>query len=429
VTTAGTAGPPMAHASAAFAPAERFLDCVHCGLCLAACPTYVENGLEADSPRGRIYLMRSLQEGRLAATAETVRHLDLCLGCRACETACPSGVRYGELIEAARTFVEARYRRPWPARLQRAALARLFPSPRGRRWLARAAALTPRGVLAALARARPLPAAVRYRVALAAALPRPEPGALPAVIEPDGHQRGTVGLLTGCIADTFFGGTNRAAAGLLARAGFRVVVPRDQTCCGAVLLHLGQHDATVAFARRNVAVFAAAGADVVATTAAGCGAMLRGYGALLADEPDAVAAAALAARARDVTEILAAAGLPAPGRRLDRRVTYHDACHLAHAQGVRSAPRDLLRQIPGVELVELAESDHCCGSAGTYNLTEPAMARRLLARKVDHVLATGAAVVATANPGCALQLRAGLLLRGAGLAVAHPVDLLARAYA
>jgi glycolate oxidase iron-sulfur subunit len=234
-----------APAAAAVAPPERFLDCVHCGLCLAACPTYVENGLEADSPRGRIYLMRGLQEGRLVPTAATVRHLDLCLGCRACETACPSGVRYGELIEGARPFVEARYRRPWTERIVRATIAAIFPSARARRWLGRIDALAPRTALASLARISAVPAAIRYRAALAAALPRARPARLPVVIEPEGRPRGTVALLRGCVADTFFGRTNEAAARLLSsrRRPRSAAAPSPSISAGA-MRPPGSHGAT-----------------------------------------------------------------------------------------------------------------------------------------------------------------------------------------
>jgi glycolate oxidase iron-sulfur subunit len=409
----------------AFAPEQRFLDCVHCGLCLAACPTYVENSLEADSPRGRIYLMKGLQDGKLAATRETVRHLDLCLACRACETACPSGVRYGALIEAARPSVESRFRNrtAWE-RWRREAVARLIARPGGQRWLARAAMLLPRRFLGHVARFEPLPAALRYRAALAAALPRPTSAPLPQLLEPGGRVRGSVALLTGCLTQTFFGPTNQRAAALLVHAGFRVHVPPEPVCCGALLQHLGRRDEAMALARRTVAVFQPLRVDAIVVTAAGCGAMLQSY----ADILDDVASAATGARARDVTAVLADAGLPTPPRRLERRVTYHDACHLLHGQGVRSAPRKLLESIPGIELADLGEADYCCGSAGTYNLTEPVMARRLMERKTDHILATGAPVVAAANPGCLLQIRAGLAYRGASVDVVHPVDLLAEAH-
>jgi glycolate oxidase iron-sulfur subunit len=386
--------------------------CVHCGLCLAACPTYVELGTEADSPRGRIQLVRALAEGTLAPSAEVTRHLDLCLGCRACETACPSGVPYGRIIEAARPLIEAA-RPPW-SRLARRALARALTSPRLRRAL-----FAPARVVAgwrALARV-PL---LRY----AAALPGRD-GRLPPVLEPDGPPRGTALLLSGCVADTLFSPTNAATARLLARAGVRVLVPRDLGCCGALALHLGVADVAERLSRAVARAAHESGADWIVSNAAGCGAHLRGIEHVL---PGDVAAERVAAKARDAIELLAEIGLPAPRRRLDRTVAIHDPCHLAHGQGVRAQTRALLATIPGVELVDLPESDWCCGSAGTYNLTEPAMAARLLARKLANVERSRAAIVAAANPGCLLQIRTGALARGLDVAIEHPVDLLAQAH-
>jgi glycolate oxidase iron-sulfur subunit len=411
-----------------FAPEERFLDCVHCGLCLAACPTYVENGREADSPRGRIYLMKSLQDGTLPAGASTIRHLDLCLGCRACETACPSGVRYGTLIEGARAATEPLVRRPWTARVRRAVVARLLAEPRGQRWLARAARIIPRAALARAASIPWLPAGVRYHAALAASLPRPplgRPAAEPALLAPPGPSRGTVALFPGCMAETLFPTTNRNAARLLVLAGFRVVIPPAPLCCGALLFHMGHRHKAIGLARETAAALRAEPIEAIAVTAAGCGAMLHEYGELLGEE-----GAEVAAKAKDVTVLLADAGLPAPPDPPPLRVAYHDACHLSHAQGVREAPRTLLRAVPGLELLELHDPDRCCGSAGTYNVTEPAMARRLMERKVADVLETRAPIVVAGNPGCLLQIRAGLAYAGARRTVEAlaPVDLLARAH-
>ncbi len=386
--------------------------CVHCGLCLASCPTYVELGTEADSPRGRIQLVRALADGAVPS-AETTRHLDLCLGCRACETACPSGVPYGRVIESARPMLEAR--RPLLARAARRLLASLLTSPGARR-IAFAPA---RAVAGARIFAR-VPLA-RY----ATALRRPRAAALPAVLEADGPLRGTALLLRGCVADTLFRDTNVATARLLARAGVRVLAPADVGCCGALAAHLGVADLAARLASAVARAARASGADWLVTNAAGCGAHLRGAARLLPGDPDA---ALVAERSRDALELLDALGLPAPIGRLERRIAVHDPCHLAHGQGIRAAPRRLLAAIPGVELVELAESDWCCGSAGTYNLTEPAMAARLLERKLANVADSGADVVAAANPGCVLQLRAGAIARGLDVDVTHPVDLLARAH-
>jgi glycolate oxidase iron-sulfur subunit len=417
--------------AAALPAEERFLDCVHCGLCLAACPTYLDTGLEADSPRGRIYLMKGIRDERLPLTDDAVRHLDLCLACRACETACPSGVQYGALIESARPAIETHHRRAWPTRLRRAAIARIVADPRGQRWFIRAARLIPRRLLRRLAGIAALPDALRHHAALAAVVPAPERAPLPRLVEPRhaaGDSTKTVALFPGCVAQGFFADTNRRAARLLAHAGFRVRVPAEPVCCGALLLHLGHRDHALRVARRTASLLRALDADIIATTAAGCGAMLQSYGELLGDADADADGHLIAGRVRDVTAVLADGDLPAPPHAINRRVTYHDACHLAHGQGVWTAPRSLLRRIPGIDLVELPESDSCCGSAGTYNLTEPAMARRLAERKVDCILTTGASIVATGNPGCVLQIRAALAVRGAAVEVAHAADLLAAAH-
>ncbi len=407
-----------------FVDSERLLTCVHCGLCLASCPTYVELGEEADSPRGRIHLIRALEEGRLEPTAEVVRHLDLCLGCRACETACPSGVEYGALIEAARPYVEQF--RPRGARWGRALLAAVLASrPLGTLAFAPLRLLGGRAWLRRLVHTAPL-GALRPWLALAAAAPRARPwAALPAVLEPAGPARGTAVLLTGCVPATLFADTQRAAAALLVRAGVRVVVPRAPGCCGALALHLGAAGRARALAGRAAAALAVPDADWVVTTAAGCGAWLRECDTHV---PGDARAAWVARRARDALDLLAELGLPAPVRPLAGTVAIHDPCHLVHGQGVRMPVRRLLAEIPGLRLVELAESDWCCGSAGTYNLTERSMARRLLDRKLDHIAASGAAVIAAANPGCLLQIRAGAIARGLEVRIEHPLTLLAAAH-
>ncbi|HZO09609.1 MAG TPA: heterodisulfide reductase-related iron-sulfur binding cluster, partial [Myxococcota bacterium] len=394
--------------------------CVHCGLCLASCPTYVELGEEADSPRGRIYLMRALEEGRLEPTAAVVQHLDRCLGCRACETACPSGVEYGRLIEAARPFVESHRRAP--ARLARAALAAVLTSP-----VLGPLAMAPlrlAGGRRALGRlARRAPSWVRPWLSLAAAAPGPSRGKAASVVEPEGECRGTAILLEGCAPSRLFAETTRATAALLARAGVRVVVPPARTCCGALALHLGQLGRARRLARETLRVLG--DADWIVSGAAGCGALLREYDHLL---PDDAAVASVARRARDPLALLHEIGLPPPRRSVDRRVAVHDPCHLAHGQGVRAEVRRLLAGVPGLSLVDLDEADFCCGSAGTYNLTEPALAARLLARKLDRIEASGADVIAAANPGCLLQIRGGAIARGLDVAIEHPIDLLAAAY-
>lgn len=417
-----------------FAPTERFLDCVHCGLCQNACPTYLALGTEADSPRGRIHLMRALQEGRLAADAEAVRHLDLCLGCRGCETACPSGVAYGELIERARPWIEAHHRRPMLDRWRRHVIVVGLTTP----WLLRVLlaplrVLEQAGVLRLVRRLAPL---VSARLAAAVRM-IPVPLAPRAIVDGTTHadHARVVQLLPGCVMPELFGDTVRSTADALAANGFGVSVPAGAGCCGALALHAGDRERALAAARRTLDAIVAAtppsGGDApIVASAAGCGAMMKEWGELFADDPTRAAAArAVAARVRDVTELLAAAPLRPP-RRLGppRRVAYHDPCHLAHAQGIRAEPRALLAAVPGITIVPMEDEDLCCGSAGHYNVMQPAMARTLVARKVAAIRASGAELVATANAGCALQLAAGLRAAGLDIPVRHVVELLADAY-
>jgi len=399
-----------------FVEREKLSTCVHCGLCLASCPTYLELGTEADSPRGRIHLMRALEDGVLEPTQEVIRHLDLCLGCRACETACPSGVPYGELIEAARPFVEAH--RPAPGRWCR----RLLVTGLTTRWLRRAVFAPMQAVARAPGLARAARALRASGLAYAAALPRGTSPRLPAVLEPEGQARGTAVLLTGCVADTLFAATNRSTALLLQRAGVRVLIPPAQGCCGALALHLGAADRARTLAGATIRMLGGVSTDWVVTNAAGCGAMLREYGRVVDG------GAAVARRARDALGLLAELGLPPASHALEATVAVHDPCHLVHGQGIRAEVRRLLSAIPGLRLVELEEADMCCGSAGTYNLTEPAMARRLLVRKLGRIAAAGAELVAAANPGCLMQIRAGAIMRGLPLRVEHPIDVLAAAH-
>jgi len=403
-----------------FVAEERFLDCVHCGLCLQACPTYLELGTEMDSPRGRIYLMRALSDGAVEMAPEVARHLDLCLGCRACETACPSGVHYGELIEGARSLVEERHRRGFLDHWRRRAIESVFPYPARLRLL-----LTPVR-LAQRLRVWPLIAKLIPPAAMIPADDRAAPVA--EMVPAQGPERKRVGLLTGCVAQVMFGETHQATVRVLTRNGCAVVAPRGQTCCGALSLHNGSREAALAFARRTIDAFGS-DLDAIIVNAAGCGAMLRQYGELLAaDSSYAERARRFSAKVRDVSEWLVELSIEPPPAVTPMRITYHDACHLAHGQQVREQPRALLRSIQGLVLAEVPESEICCGSAGSYNLTEPAMAARLQERKVHHIESTDAACVVAANPGCILQIRAGLLRRGRDIPVLHPVEVLDRAY-
>jgi glycolate oxidase iron-sulfur subunit len=432
-------------------PPDRALmdKCVHCGFCLPSCPTYVLWGEEMDSPRGRIYLMKAALEGRTEMTPAFVSHFDACLGCMACVTSCPSGVQYAPLIEATRAQIERRYPRSLADRLFRGAIFALFPFPNRLRL-----ALAPLALLQSIFGARAFQASgersaksVALRVGgrtnaerrtsiisrLAAVLSlAPDVtwaslfSSIPARTPAAGARRLTVGLLTGCVQRLIFPRVNIATINVLAAEGCDVLAPPDQGCCGALALHAGRLDEARAFARRTIEVFERAGVERIAVNAAGCGSSMKEYGALLAGDPAwAERARLFSMRVRDVTEIVSElAPSRAPRHPLALRVAYHDACHLAHAQGVRQPPRDLLRSIPGVEILPFAEQDICCGSAGIYNLVEPEAARELGDRKVAHIDAVSPDVIATANPGCTLQMTAASARLGRVRRIRHPIEIL-----
>lgn len=396
---------------------ELLRDCVHCGFCLPACPTYLLWGEEMDSPRGRIHLMGQHLAGT-PITPEMAGHFDACLGCLACVPACPSGVRYDRLIERTRAVVAAEYRRPVADRVFRGLVLGLFPYPRRLRLL-RGPLRLGRGLLPRLAPL--LPGRLRALAELAPPVPRRI--RLPRRVPARGPRRATVGLLTGCVQQEFFPHVNAATARVLALEGCEVVIPPAQGCCGALALHSGARAQAVRLARRTVAAFTRAGVDTVVVNAAGCGACVKDYAELLADDP-AWARRAAALRFVDVAEYLAELGPVAPRHPLPLTIAYHDACHLAHAQGVRRQPRRLLAGIPGLRVTEIAESSVCCGSAGTYNLFQPDAARELGDRKAAQVLATGADLLVSANPGCTLQIAAAARRAGYALTVAHTVEVL-----
>ena len=413
-------GTPLAAASAGINA------CVHCGFCLQACPTYVALGDENDSPRGRIYLMRALTEGELGLDDPTVHtHIDRCLGCRACETACPSGVPYGALLEATRATLSEVKRPPLRARLILALFAR--------RTLMRIAVSAARllrstGLPKLLAR---LPGDLGFAFAmlassespLARGRARPRPHA-----RGDGS-RGTFALLRGCVMEGLFTRANRATERTLVANDYTLVSAPDQHCCGALHAHAGDLETARALARRNIAAFEGSNAEFVVTNAAGCGALLKEYGHLLAEDAEwAERAERFSARVRDVSELLAAAG-PRVGAPLEYTVTYDAPCHLQHAQRVAAAPLAVLDAIPGLERVALVDSDQCCGSAGIYNLLEPALSAAVLAPKITHIELTGASLVATGNPGCLMQIGAGLRRAGLSARTIHPVELLDASYA
>ena len=403
--------------------------CVHCGFCLPTCPTYLLWGEEMDSPRGRIYLMKAALEGRTAITPSFVQHFDACLGCMACVTACPSGVQYGPLVERTRAQIERHYPRSFADRAFRAALFSVLPYPRRLRVVLAPLVLLGQAVKA-LSRtriARLLPPRLRALISLAprvswASLVRRAPEHTAAV----GAQRLKVGLLTGCVQRLVFPHVNGATINVLAAEGCAVIAPADQGCCGALALHAGRIDEARAFARRLIATFDSAGVDRIVVNAAGCGSSMKEYGELLADDPAWSARAhAFSARVRDVSEVLVEIGEPRAVRHpIHARVVYHDACHLAHAQGVRAQPRDLLRAIPGLEVLTPAEPDICCGSAGIYNLVEPDAAGELGARKVKNIAALRPDVVATGNPGCLIQIASTAGQAGFDWPVVHPIELI-----
>jgi len=415
-------------------PAQFDLDrCIHCGMCLNACPTYRELGLEMDSPRGRVFQMVRVSEGA-PITASYLEHIDLCLACRGCESACPSGVPYGRMVEDARAQIESQAHRGWLAeRLRRFLFVTLLESP---------AALTLAGTLFWLYEACGLRGLVRALAGMKllgrlGSLAQLAPSADPPfffsrtgrTFEPPAAQRHRVAFLSGCIANVFFARLNEATVRVLQRNGCQVTIPKGQGCCGAIHLHAGLREEARKLARRNIDAVWDGGFDAIITNAAGCGSTLKEYGELLADDPAyAAKAREFSLRLKDVTEFLAETGIdPAMGR-LDAAVTYQDSCHLAHGQRIRSAPRQLLAQVPGLELREMPASDVCCGSAGVYNLVQNDMAMRILKSKMAAVNSTHAAIVATANPGCMLQLQAGVRMHGAGQRVMHVIEVLDLAY-
>ncbi|MFN8474476.1 MAG: heterodisulfide reductase-related iron-sulfur binding cluster [Anaerolineae bacterium] len=415
---------------------EEILRCTHCGLCLNQCPTYRVLGIEADSPRGRIYLMRSVHEGRGDVDADFANHMFVCLACRACETACPATVRFGGLVEMARAQVQAGHlaNEPRAARLLRQIVfEQLMPSPGRLEFAAGLTRLYQRSGAQSLVRKsgllRVLPGDLDKREALMPKLPPKNFKAEGQVYPAIGEKRARVALFNGCIMPLAYGPTQEATVRVLQRNGVEVVVPKDQACCGALAVHAGLREQGKEQAKRNIPVFEALGVDAVIINAAGCGVVLKEYGELLQNDPVwAERAHRFSASVRDVSEFLVDLGLRPPTKEMNVRVTYQDPCHLAHGQGIRLQPRELLRSIPGLELVEMRDSDRCCGSAGIYNITNPDISMRVLDEKMTNVKATNADMIVTANPGCMLQLQAGCERYDYPAEVAHVIDLLDQAY-
>lgn len=419
---------------------DKFLDCVHCGLCTSACPTYLETGDENNSPRGRIYLMRAVTDGRMELTGTVQRHLDLCLDCRSCETACPSGVQYGRLIEPFRVEMHHAEQKRGAGASQswftRWIMHGLFPYPNRMRW-----ALWPARIMQGLgldqfAETIGLTKLLPQRLQrMQSQLPRlqpvspPFPDVLPAI----GPRRARVALFTGCVADAMFSHVNWATARVLQANGCEVVIPKTQACCGAIHYHSGADLPALEFANQNTSAFPLDELDAVIINVAGCGAMLKDYGHISQevapqDQAQAERLERFAGKVRDISEFLAELGPIAPPGEIKLRATYHDACHLVHAQKIREQPRDLLSLVPGLELVPLAESEICCGAAGSYNLTEPEMSDRLAQRKLANILAAQPQALITGNAGCSLQIQASLRKAGHKIWVAHPMEILDLSY-
>ncbi len=410
-------------------------DCVHCGFCLPACPTYVLWGEEMDSPRGRIYMMQKATEGSAPLDPTFRRHMDNCLGCMACMTACPSGVQYDKLIEPTRAQIERNTPRTTGDALFRRLVFATFPYPTRLRLLAAPLFLYQRSGLQSLIRRSGLLRLLPKRLAaMEELLPEVRLSSHTSVRSTDIGQRRTdnvmprrrVGLLTGCVQSVFFSHVNAATVRVLAAEGCEVITPPNQPCCGALMLHSGLEDQATAMARTIIDIFDRAQVDAIAINAAGCGSTMKQYGYLLRDDPQwAERARAFSAKCKDITEILCELSPIAARNPLPMRIAYHDACHLRHAQGIYQQPRQLLASIPGLEVAEIAESSLCCGSAGIYNLLNPEPAQLLGDRKVSHLLETHASAVVSANPGCLLQLMSGLRRRGEQtLRTFHMIELL-----
>lgn len=432
--------PNVTATASALSPLQNVLQhaetsCIKCGMCLPKCPTYRLTGNEAASPRGRIDLMQAAADGDLEV-GEIFAQLDFCLGCRACESACPAGVRFGRLLEVGRAA--ARVDQPSPrlhAWLRRVSLQTLLPSSSLLWLLASFLRLYEVSGLQRVLRTSGLLQRLAPSLAtLEAALPRVpaavERRAVPEETPPQGAERDRIALLTGCVMPELLPQVNRATVQVLAANGYRVLAPRTQQCCGALHAHAGELELARQLARHNITVFEATGATWVAVNAAGCGAMMKEYGHLLADHADfARRAERFSSRVRDISEILTVAPLRGRLKPVPLRVAYDDPCHLLHGQKIDAQPRELLRQIPELQLLEVPESDWCCGSAGIYNLVHADTAQQLLDRKMAHITAVQPQLIVTGNPGCILQLRQGVAQHGLAAEVLHPVELLQRAYA
>ena len=409
-------------------PAKELIDkCVHCGFCLQTCPTYVLWGEEMDSPRGRIYLMSLAADGKIALNDTMVTHMDRCLGCMACMTACPSAVPYSKLIEATRAQIERNYPRSAGARLGRNLVFGLFTNPAVLSAMSFPLWLYQRSGLQKLVRASGLMKLLPKRLQMMETLLPPISlrKGIPERIAPAGEKRRRVGLMLGCVQRVFLERVNAATARVLAAEGCEVIVPESQPCCGALMVHTGEERDALEHARQMIDVFERADVDTIVINAAGCGSTMKDYGYLLRDDPQyAERAKKFSAKCKDVSEVLAELKPQAARNPVNLKVAYHDSCHLQHAQGIRTQPRAILSAIPGLKLLEVPEAPICCGSAGIYNIVQSDTADELGDRKVRNVLSTTPDVVATGNPGCLLQIQRGLEKAGQKVPVLHTVELI-----
>ncbi len=414
-------------------PENAHLDCIHCGLCLAVCPTYLQLGSEVDSPRGRIYLINAVKEGRMAPASPVFeKHMHMCLECRACESACPSGVRFSLMMNDARTAIrENKKLSGWETFFRRLVFEVIFPNRRYMHFGFRLLRLYQRTGLRYLVRGTGMLkffSGLRNMEAMLPEIPKSPGYSLPETAPRRGRVRAA--FFEGCIMPEMFGPVHEASLRVMERNGVSLCSPSRQTCCGALHLHDGEIRGALELARRNVDAFENDGADFIIVNSAGCGAMLKEYGLLLKDDVAyAARARAFSARVKDIAELLDMLGINRDMAPLKLKVTYDDPCHLLHGQGIRAAPRNLLKCIPGLELAELPDADRCCGSAGIYNITHPEMAGLLIEEKIANILRTGAEIVATGNPGCMLQIQAALRAKDLPIKVVHPVELLDQAYA
>ena len=414
-------------------PSQSIIDdCVHCGFCLSACPTYLETGNELDSPRGRIYLIKSVNEEIIPLGDSVTDHLDKCLGCLACETACPSGVKYRFLIESSRAQIERNYRRNLSDKLFRGFIFKLFPYPKklglllpflylyNKSGLRKLIGFT--GVLKKISKSlyrmeQMIPSVDNFIIS-----------SYPEVIPSRIDKKHRVAFLTGCVQNVFFSKTNMATVEVLTKLGCEVIVPSDQSCCGALSNHSGRLEEGREFARNIIDTFSNLDVDYIIVNSAGCGSNIKEYVELLKDDGEySFKAKKLSGKTRDIVEFIDEIGIDGNLKNLNLKVTYQDACHISHGQSIRSAPRNILSKIPGVELIEMRESDHCCGSAGIYNLVQPEMADKILHRKILNIKETGSSMLVAGNPGCLLQIQKGIRENGLKIDTAHPIELLNRA--